>query len=519
MYPELLRLYSLGYLDTTFLGLRPWTRKSVAHMLEQTATQLSDTPTGDEARKIYLALERELARDQEGVGPYKSGTAELDSTYTRVMGIAGSPLNSSFYFGQSIVNDYGRPYQEGFNNSTGFSARSELGRFSIYARTEYQYSPSGSGLPLNVAQTLATDDFYPLFPVPAVLTVGSVDARNNFRLIEGYVSAHAAGHEISFGKSDAWMGPAVGGGMAWSNNAENIYSFRINLVEPVKVPLLWHLLGPLRYDFFVGSLKGHTYPNSPWVHAEKFAFKPTPNFEFGFQRTVIWGGKGHGPITIHSFLKSFFSISDENQQEKLSRNDAGARFTAFDFSYRLPFVRNYLTFYTDSETHDDVTPISAPRRAAIRTGLYLAQFPMARKLDLRAEGVFTDPAVKPSHGGYNEYWETVQHQGYTNKGLLLGDWIGRENKGGAAWLTYHLSGNEWAQISWRRDKAAKDFIPGGTTQNSYTGTIVKRIRKDIEVNAWVQYERWNAPLLKPGQQSDTTTAVQVTWFPRHTQSF
>ena len=27
-------------------------------------------------------------------------------------GIAGTPLNDSFYLGQTIVNDYGRPYQE-----------------------------------------------------------------------------------------------------------------------------------------------------------------------------------------------------------------------------------------------------------------------------------------------------------------------------------------------------------------------------------------------------------------------
>src|SRR5271165_3787749 len=36
MYPSLTRLYSLGYLDLAFLGLRPWTRSSVIHMLEDT---------------------------------------------------------------------------------------------------------------------------------------------------------------------------------------------------------------------------------------------------------------------------------------------------------------------------------------------------------------------------------------------------------------------------------------------------------------------------------------------------
>ncbi len=33
-----------------------------------------------------------------------------------------------------------------------------------------------------------------------------------------------------------------------------------------------------------------------------------------------------------------------------------ARFGAFDFSYRLPFLRNWLTLYSDTEAHDDVSP-------------------------------------------------------------------------------------------------------------------------------------------------------------------
>ena len=58
----------------------------------------------------------------------------------------------------------------------------------------------------------------------------------------------------------------------------------------------------------------------------------------------------------------------------------------------------------------------------------------------------------------------------------MGDWIGREAKGGQAWLTYHLSGNEWVQFEYLNKKTPSNFIgsltpggPGGTTQNSYMG--------------------------------------------------
>src|ERR1019366_567572 len=97
---------------------------------------------------------------------------------------------------------------------------------------------------------------------------------------------------------------------------------------------------PLRQVGFV-----RVNPGDPWVHLEKVSFRPTENLEFGFERTAIWGGQGHGPITIHTFLESFFSFASPGGNGKYGRDDPGARFGAFDFSYRLPFVRNWLALY------------------------------------------------------------------------------------------------------------------------------------------------------------------------------
>jgi hypothetical protein len=282
----------------------------------------------------------------------------------------------------------------------------------------------------------------------------------------------------------------------------------------LSIPYLSKLLGPVRYDFFYGSLKGHTYPNDDYVHSEIFSFQPTKDFQFGFQRTIVFGGAGHEPVTLHTFLKGFFSVSDTTPGLKFSRDDPGARFSDFNFSYRLPFVRNYLTLYADSETHDDVTPVSAPRRAGYRPGIYLSQFPGAKRLDLRVEGVSTDCSTLICQGGGNEYTETVQKQAYTNKGYIMGDWIGREAKGGQAWLTYHLSGNEWVQLSYLNKKTPKDFIDGGTTQNQFRVSMVKRIGPDIEVNGWFQHESWKAPIYMTGGQSNNAVTVQVTFFPK-----
>jgi len=531
VYPALSRLQGLGYLDTAFLGLRPWTRLSILHMLQRTADKIDADTNNDEARAIYTSVLHEVAPELENAFGVNRPRATFESAYTILRGITGGiPLRDSFHLGQTIVNDYGRPYEEGFNNYTGFSAHSELGRFALYFRGEYQHAPSATGYsPALFAYLSHLDLNIPVASNPQQDTIplGPIDATNTFRVMEANVSYNILNHEISFGKSDHWWAPNQAASFAWSTNAENIYAFQIDRVEPLRIPLLSKLTGPFRYDFFVGSLKGHSYPNSPWVHAEKISFKPTENLEFGFERTVIWGGKGHVPITIHSFLKSFFSVQNVTPAEKNSRDDPGARFGTFDFSYRLPFMRKWLTLYTDSLAHDDTNPTSAPRRSAYMPGIYLSHFPGLEKLDLRVEGGTTDTV---STGGPNFlYNESIQKQGYTNKGLIMGSWLGRQSTGGQSWLTWHLSPQEQIQFSYRTMKiprqfqnaqgTTKGFLPGGTTQNDYDFNVVKRIHKDIELNGWVQYERWVAPIYMTGVQHDTTIQLQVTWYPHEQKVF
>jgi hypothetical protein len=127
--------------------------------------------------------------------------------------------------------------------------------------------------------------------------------------------------------------------------------------------------------------------------------------------------------------------------------------------------------------------------------------------------VNTDPETSRSTFGQYLYWEGVQVQGYTNKGYIMGDAIGREGKGGQAWLTYHLSPSEMVQVSFDHKKNAKDFIPSGTTQNSFDVHVVKRIKKELELSADVQHEWWKAPVYLPGEQTDTVATFQLTLLP------
>jgi hypothetical protein len=574
----MLRLYSLGYVDDVFLGMRPWTRASLGHMVEQAGAEIEDADEGadtDEAQSIYDALLRELRYDSQGSCLPHQGLARMESVYSVVRGISGTPLRDSFHLGSTVINDYGRPYEGGLNNYTGASGYASAGRFVLYARGEFQAAPSATGYSQALGQALSTVDSTTFLNAATGLTynqatipMGPIATTTDARVIEAFVSAHVLNHEISFGRQDDWLGPGLGGGMAYSNNAANITSFRINRIEPLHVPGLSRLTGPFRYDFLAGALRGHNYmpnpayvanpstsvpdvinPGDPWVHVEKVSFRPTRNLEFGFERTVIWAGKGHGAVNVKSFLRSFFSVTSPSTADKFGPDDPGARFGAFDFSYRLPFVRNWLTLYTDSEVHDDVSPIDAPRRASYRPGLYLSHVPGLAKLDLRIEAASTDPSSSNASIQYGRfmYYEAIQKQGYTNQGQLFGDWIGREDKGGQAWITWHLSGNEWLQAGYRNQKATSNFIPGsttltipgstsaspdscppayssclipgGTTLNDINFQAVKRFGKDFEVNGNFAIEHWKAPIYLPGPQTVTTTTIQLTWFPERKVNF
>ncbi|MGH9600435.1 MAG: capsule assembly Wzi family protein [Terracidiphilus sp.] len=548
VYPAVLRLYSLGFLDHVYLGLRPWTRASLENMIENAGAQIEDAgegPATDQASEIYQALNHYLEADMQGPCLQAQGGVHLESVYSVARGISGTPLDDSYHLGSTIVNDYGRPFENGFNNYSGASGYATAGRFAIYVRGEFEGAPSAAGYSAGLAQTLSGIDEVSFLnpatglPYPqATIPLGPISKATDGRFLEAYVSAQVLNNVISFGKQDEWLSPAEGGAFAWSNNAQNVYAFHIDRIEPLWIPGLSHLTGPFRYDFLVGALRGHTYmpnpayeakpspnidnvinPGDPWVHMEKISFRPTKDLEFGFERTVIWGGQGHGPITLHTFLKSFFSLASPSATVKTGRDDPGARFGAFDFSWRLPYLRNWLTLYSDSEAHDDLSPIDAPRRAAVRPGLYLSHVPGIPRLDVRVEAAMTDPYVSRSNGGQFMYWEEIQKQGYTNQGQIFGDWIGREDKGGQAWITYHLSGNEWIQANWRRQKAAKDFIPGGTTLNDFGFQAVKRIGKDFEIDGNFTVEHWKAPVYLPGEQTVTTTNIQLTWFPGRKVSF
>ena len=505
VYATLDRLAALGAIHNEFLGMRPWTRLECARLVEEAEESMAERSLDAAvATSSMQMLASEFAAEKEVLGGGSPREMKLESVYTRGMRISGRPLADSAHLGQTVINDFGRPYQEGFNDSTGFSGYAMAGRYTLYVRGEYQHAPAGPAYSLPIRQAIAFVDANPVQPARPVAAV------DQYRLEEAYVGANIENWQLTFGKQSLWWGPGEGGALLFSNNAESIYMFRASRITPFKLPWVLQWLGPAKFDFFFGQLAGNEFPPRPLVHGEKISFKPTPNLELGFSRTGEMGGVGR-PLTLRALWNSYASVTSIPNETPAT--DPGKRTGGFDFSYRVPFVRNWMTLYADSLATDDPSPLASPRRAGISPGIYFPRIPGVPKLDLRVEAVYTDTPASISHRGQYIYFDTFYHDLYTNKKNIIGSWIGREGQGLQAWSKYSFNARNSFQFGYRHARVNPDFIPGGGTLNDASVEADFLLGHELGVSSRVQYEHWNYPILSPQPQTNVSVSVQMTYWP------
>ena len=389
IYPAMERLIGLGYIHSGDLGMRPWTRMECARLLlEEAGKSIEDSDQVDsDVQQLYTALTEEFSEELKRFDGGSNLGVSVDSIYTRMTGISGSPLANGLHFGQTIINDYGRPYGEGFNNVSGLSGHAVAGPLSFYLRAEYERAPSGPALSAAAAQAVQAADGLPIAPPTT-----SSPAVNRLRILEGYVGVQLNNWQITFGKQALWWGEDQSGPMLFSTNAAPILMLQINRVKPFELPSVFRGLGPIRVDYLVGRLSGYNWVYSsnsgfsgsweesladqPFIVGQKVSFKPTENLELGISATALFGGTGVS-ATFHRLLQAMFATGNGLPG---TPGDPGDRRGGFDLAYRIPGLRDWLTFYADTFTDDQVNPWFAWDKTAMTSGLYLTRVPGLSKL-------------------------------------------------------------------------------------------------------------------------------------------
>ena len=505
IYPLFDRLIALGANHDANLGLRPWTRLECARLVDDAADHLADADPSTEAAKLQQALELEFRTELALLGGGKNRNLNLESVYTRLTEISGRPVTDGYHFAQTLYNDFGRPFEQGLNSIAGFSGWASMGRWVVYARGEYQHAPSGPATPPAALAATAAVDMTVVGPsVP-------VASRDQARLLDAYVGLNLDNWQLSYGQESQWWGPGESGPLLFSDNASPVRMFHIDRVSPFVLPSFLKVFGPMRLDAYFGQLQGHILSPNPYFHGEKISFKPTPNLEFGFTRTAVVGGEGR-PFTLTRLFETYFNAGSSNNKNPAT--DPGKRDGGFDFSYRVPYLRNWLTIYNDSISADNPSPLASPRRAGVSPGFYIPQFPFLHKLDLRVEAPLTD-AVSHNVSGRYIYWDNYYRDLYTNRQFLMGNWVGRDGAGIQAWTRYWLSPRSSIQLGYRHQKVDPKFIPQGGTLNDASARADFWPIPDCSVSAFVQYEQWTFPLLASGLQKNFTTSIQFTYWPEH----
>jgi hypothetical protein len=513
VYPAFDRLAALGYVQTDFLGQRPWTRMECARLISEAGERATEN-SESEASALYRSLRTEFALELRREDGAPNVGFQVESIYSRVVGISGEPLVDGYHFAQTVVNDFGRPYGEGANFSDGAALRAVAGPLAFYVRGEYQHG-GAVARPSPAAQAaIAQADFTP------AASAGPASNVSRFRLIDAYLALAFKNNQLSFGQQSLWWGPGSGQAMLFSDNAQSIPMLRYDRVSPFKLPGFLGALGPMRVQFFIGRLSGQQFAkppdgtiagsagvslaNQPYIHGMKWTLKPTPNLELGFSRTVIFGGPGF-PVTFGSFWRSVFSTQSAN----FTANDPGDRRAGFDFAYRIPGLRDWLTLYCDSFADDEPFPPAYPTHSAWSPGIYLSKLPYLHKLDFRAEGAVTPSRLFPGFFYFNVHYL----DGYTNGRQIIGSWVGRQGSGYQLQSTYWFSGRNTLQVGYRTLWVDHSFLQGGWLRDISANTNLA-LGSSFALQASARYERWQFPLLSPRPVSNVTTSVQFSYTPR-----
>jgi len=530
VYPVLDRLTALGYIHNGFADMRPWTRLECARQVEEASDRINGNDEAEtEAATLFQALEKEFAGEINLLGGGNNAELRLESVYTRSTEIVGKPLTDGDHFGQTIINDYGRPAEQGFNNVSGMSGWAEAGPFAVYVRGEYQHSPSAPALPPAALAAISQADFgHTPVPQPGPVPPDTPTAAfGQGRFLDSYVAMNLSDWQLSYGNQSLSWGPSQGGSIMLSNNAAPLRMFRINRVTPFTLPSFLGLLGPMRVEAFIGQFSGYEFVFAPAgligqygqslhpqpiVHGERISFKPTSNLEIGLSRTTDYGGPGY-PLTLHSFLRSLFSTSNANPG---TPNKPGSRRSGLDFSYRVPGLRNETTFYAEGlAEHDEISPLIGPDVASWIAGLYIPRLPGIPKLDFRIEGGYTDPPYSGGDVAFGAfYWDATWITGFQNAHHLMGSWMGRQGQGAQAWTTYWFSPRNKLQFGFRHQKVSHEFIPNGGTLADANVRAEFWPRSTFSLSASVQYEAWSFPVIESTKQSNVTTSIQLSFWPR-----
>jgi hypothetical protein len=423
-YDAIETISDAGFIHSDLLSTKPFSRREMARLLIEARENIDPNTGGDSLYgQLLNRLEADFSYEIETLSQndstHRSSIVKpLEDPYVRYVSTDKAP---------DYENQQGDRFSAGSNARAGFASRGQIGDLAaFYLHPEYE-SPS---------------------------------SQNQFELIEGYGKVGLGRMSIELGKDSMWWGPGAHGSMLMSTNAEPLTMLKIANDQPIILPGILRYLGPMRGVFFLTELESNRANPEPKVTGIRVGFKPTPNFEVGLNRVIMFGGQGNAPIDWKDYMQIFWPKNVQGEENQLA---------GFDWSWRLP-LPSYLPARSiklygewageDSAGFHQYRPLLGVKLIDL--------FKDGGKTDLRLEFIKTHVGRYPT----TFYQHGLFKSGYRYEGRVIGHHVGTGARDIFAHLTHWL---------------------------------------DPSLRVGLSFDRWESLLSSPRPQTDQT-GIDLLWF-------
>jgi Capsule assembly protein Wzi len=220
---------------------------------------------------------------------------------------------------------------------------------------------------------------------------------------------------LSFGQQEMWWGVGHFAALSQSNNANPFQALRVQGIHPTHLPWFLKYLGLFRWNAFFGQLDDDRTFSHPWIDGQNFAFKPLPNFEFGFTHAIEFGGSGNNNYSVSGFVGRATGFATGSPAQGNTNSRGGVY-----MKLNVPRWRN-TQFYFEMLGEDNLTnevpyvgrlfPFKA---ISYQGGMYLPRLTRDGMTDLRIEWAILEP-------NYSQHSDSLY---WTNNDRLMGDPMG-----------------------------------------------------------------------------------------------
>jgi len=441
-YDAVEKLANYGLIDSAMLTTKPFSRLEMARQVGQAKVTLEGM---DDPPEILTAIVERLTREYKGElvqlgvldGSYgASNIKPIEDPYAKYLYAKNKP---------DLENRRGDIFQKGSNFRGGFASRGTLGdTFAYYLHPEY---------------------------------AGSPEAGNDVDLIEGYGKVGIGSIEMEAGRDSLWWGPGHHGSILMSNNARPFDMLKLSNPQPILLPWIFRVLGPVRAEWFLARLE----EDRDFPHANLSGFrlniKPHPLVELGASRVVMFGGHGQPAPGFFDYATPFVLGHERAESNQLA---------GFDASVLIPLPKNGLLrsikLYADAAGEDEAGLL--PSKWGDLLGVQFNDILKTGRTDFRIE--YADDIVPDAPNVF--YTHSLYTSGYTYYGRVIGHHMGTHSRDLFLQLSHYLTNDLIVDVAYDRHTHGIDASTR-TTTNIYEVGLTYFPSQNWQVTGGYRFEQ------------------------------